>query len=486
MTVDQSVREFRAGRRSFPDLVDALRALGASGDEGRGEVEAGLVGAVEGGLIPGDLANALRASLGMLAPAPSVDDDLDPPTEPRRPTVGQDASSDAAPPPRLPERTPLPRLPEPSAPTEASDASGPLRKKVDEVVLSALASDFHRYRRREAGASSASGGERSQDRQLDAALANFRGARLRRDATKSSEGSARAFDFAALSKEGADKPVAVGSILKNRFVLDREIGRGGMGVVYRAVDRRRLEAMHKQPYVAVKLLIGDVGRSPDALRALEAEARRAQELAHPNIVNTYDFDRDGAHIFIVMELLEGRPLDVVLREHADGLGFEASRTIVEGICAGLAYAHARGVVHCDLKPANVFVEAGGGVKLLDFGIATAGWAGGFDLASLNAYTLAYASPEMLQGEARDPRDDTYALGCLVYVTLTGRHPFDRAAALEARDRALAPKRPLRTPGAAWAALRGALAFERAKRIKNADAFQRQYFKRSWRERLFGG
>ena len=233
---------------------------------------------------------------------------------------------------------------------------------------------------------------------------------MRRDATKSSEGAARPFDFTALAASSADQAVAVGTILKNRFVLDREIGRGGMGVVYRAVDRRRLEAMHKQPYVAVKLLTGDIRRSPDALRALEAEARRAQELAHPHIVNTYDFDRDGSHVFIVMELLEGRTLDAVLREKGEGLGFDASRRIVDGICAGLAYAHQRGVVHCDLKPANIFIEDSGGVKVLDFGIATAGWAGGFDLSSLNAYTVAYASPEALQGEPRDPRDDVYALG----------------------------------------------------------------------------
>jgi serine/threonine protein kinase len=176
-----------------------------------------------------------------------------------------------------------------------------------------------------------------------------------------------------------------------------------------------------------------------------------------------------------MELLRGRPLDTVLRDMTHGLGISESNALVEGICRGLAYAHARGVVHCDLKPANIFLQEGGSVKLLDFGIATAGWAGGFDLSSLNAYTLSYASPEVLEGAPRDPRDDIYALGCLIYVAVTGKHPFDRASALEARERALKPARPLHLPNHSWRALRRALSFDRSKRAKDAAAFRKEYF-----------
>jgi hypothetical protein len=477
LNVEQCFREFRAGRRPFPRLIEALKGVDETGEEGRAEIEACLADLVDRGAFPNDLAITIRATLDMGKPAVNAanQDFLDPPTEPR-PRVSAETSR---PEPRLP----LPRsVIVPADRTSPSDGSAPeppadaFREKIDEVVLSGLASDFRGYRR--AGAEAERSPDKSSDRQLDAALASFRGARIRRDATKSSEGAARPFDFTALAASSADKPVAVGAILKNRFVLDREIGKGGMGVVYRAVDRRRLEAMHNQPYVAVKLLTGDIRRSPDALRALEAEARRAQELSHPHIVNTYDFDRDGSHVFIVMELLEGRTLDTVLRETSEGLGFEASRPIVDGICAGLAYAHDRGVIHCDLKPANIFVENGGGVKVLDFGIATAGWAGGFDLSSLNAYTVAYASPEALRGDPRDPRDDVYALACLVYVALTGSHPFDRASALEARDRGLKPARPARIPGAAWEAVQKGLVFDRANRLKNAAAFRKEYFRRS--------
>jgi hypothetical protein len=477
LNVDQCFREFRAGRRPFPRLIEALKDVEAVGVEGRAEVDACLADLVERGVLPADLATTIRTTLDMGKPAPQAADDdvIDPPTLPKR-SAPQRAS--AAPPVDFPTPQRVSRPPPTAGP--ATPPPDTFREKIDDVVLSALTSGFRGYRRGSGEVDRPA--DKPADRQLDAALASFRGARMRRDATKSSEGAARPFDFAALSSKEAEQPVAVGTILKNRFVLDREIGRGGMGVVYRAVDRRRLEAMHNQPYVAVKLLTGAIRRSPDALRALEAEARRAQELAHPNIVNTYDFDRDGAHVFIVMELLEGRTLDAVLRERGQGLGFEGSRRIVDGICAGLAHAHQRGVVHCDLKPANIFVEDSGGVKVLDFGIATANWAGGFDLASLNAYTVAYASPEALQGEPRDPRDDIYSLSCLVYITLTGSHPFGRASALEARKSGARPARPAQTPGPAWSTLQKGLAFERGKRQKDAAAFHAEYSRRGLFER----
>jgi predicted Ser/Thr protein kinase len=470
VNVARIFRDFLSGRRPFEALMDELRAVDGSSPDGRAQIEDSLIELVNTGALPGDLAALIRGALGPDRPPRAVDV-LDPPTERRM------APRDA------PKLAPAPQAPLPSAPPPAGTPlpamplPDPYRHKVDEVVLAALASDFRNFKRREGAAPPDA--QKASDRQLDAALADFRGARLRRDAAKASEGEARSFDYAALATSGQERTIGVGTILKDRFVLDREIGRGGMGVVYRAVDRRRLEAMHQQPYVAVKLLTGDIRRDPDALRALEAEARRAQELAHPHIVTTYDFDRDGQHIFIVMELLQGNPLDVLLKQRETGLGFEGSRTLVEGICSGLAHAHAYGVVHCDLKPGNIFVQDNGGAKILDFGIATAGRTGGFDLSSLNAYTVAYASPEVLLGQPRDPRDDIYALGCLIYVLVTGKHPYDRLTALEARERDLRPRRPDQFPGPAWRALRRALSFQAALRPKNAEAFRHDYFHRGY-------
>ena len=503
MTVDQLFREFLTGRRNFGALGEDLKTLAAGSASGRNAVDDVMNDLVNAGRLPKDLAQILKASLAS-SPASSAADPgwLDPPTETRsaaapaaaRPVGGQHplplpgpypaaampveaVARAAASPIGTPRPSPL------LGPAASADVPvppvGTLQAQVDDVVLSNLASDFQSYRTRRRGKTDAADG--AQDRLLDSALQSFRGMRLRRDAAKASEGSGRAFAMTEDTASRDAQPARVGTILKDRFVLDREIGRGGMGVVYRAVDRRRLEASHQQPYVAVKLLSSEIRRNPETLRALEAEARRVQDLAHPNIVTIFDFDRDGQTLFVVMELLQGRPLDVVLDEAgASGIGFEHSRSLVEDMCRGLAHAHRRGVIHCDLKPANVFVLETGAVKLLDFGLAIASRGGTFEPTLLEGYTLAYASPEILEGAPRHPADDVYALGCIVHLLLTGRHPFDRSSALDARDKGLRPVRPHRIPRPAWEALRRALSFERGTRPADAEAFGAAYFSKGLR------
>src|SRR5690606_619510 len=148
----------------------------------------------------------------------------------------------------------------------------------------------------------------------------------------------------------------------------------------------------------------DFKRHPESLKALQREARKAQNLAHPNIVTVYDFDRDGANVFMVMELLEGEPLDRFIRRHASGLPFSEALPITAALCRSLGYAHRHGSVHSALKPGNAFVTRSGAIKVLDFGIARAAKhqdedASGdqtlFDAGTLGALTPAYASCEML-------------------------------------------------------------------------------------------
>jgi len=266
-----------------------------------------------------------------------------------------------------------------------------------------------------------------------------------------------------------------GSILKDRYVLETVIGRGGMGVVFKAKDLRREEAQDRNPYIAVKILNDEFRRHPESLKALQRESRKAQDLAHPNIVTVFDFDRDGATVFMTMEFLEGRPLDIYTKDATfEGMPLSEAYPLIAGLGGALGYAHDKGIVHSDLKPANAFLTKAGVIKVFDFGIARAAKLPGdksgemtlFDPGSLGALTPAYASCEMLDGEEPDARDDIYALACIAYEMLTGRHPFDKRSAAEARDKGLTLKPINGLSRRNWRGLQRGLAFRRDDRSPN--------------------
>ena len=269
----------------------------------------------------------------------------------------------------------------------------------------------------------------------------------------------------------------VGDVLKDRFVLEAILGAGGMGVVFKALDLRKKEASDKDPYVAIKVLNPVFGDNRMSLIALQRETKRAQALSHPNIINVFDFDRDGAHVFMSMEFLNGRPLNQLIRELPEGgLSFAKAWPIVEGMADALAYAHKRQIVHSDFKPGNVFVDENEEVKVLDFGIACAvghsekGDTTVFNARDLGALTPAYASLEMLEGEDPDPRDDIYALACVTYELLTGKHPFGKLSAQKASELGLKPKPVPGLSSRRWKALQWALALKREDRIPSVGAF----------------
>ena len=144
-------------------------------------------------------------------------------------------------------------------------------------------------------------------------------------------------------------PLQPGSVIKQRFVLESMLGKGGMGLVFGAIDRRKQEARDPNPYVALKVLNADFQRHPQSFMALQREARKAQTLAHPNVVTVFDFDRDGDDVYMTMELLTGRTLESIVRDaRGKGNGAEVSLPIIRGIAEGLAYAHRKGIVHSDL------------------------------------------------------------------------------------------------------------------------------------------
>lgn len=285
-----------------------------------------------------------------------------------------------------------------------------------------------------------------------------------------------AWDTAERLSEVAS-PLFMGSVLRERFELVQELGRGGMGIVYRAFDRRRADL--REPYVAIKVLNEEFKRHPLAVRALQRESRKAQKLAHPNIVAVHDFDRDGGNVYMVMELLSGHSLDEVIRSHGKrGVPLSRALAIIEALGSALSHAHELEIIHSDFKPSNAFLTAQGKVKVLDFGIARAAPSRFemsekttlFDAGKLGALSAAYASPEMLRGEEPDIRDDVYALACVAYELLTGVHPFKRIDALKASESRLRPARIRSLSRAQWRALKQALAFERSERTASVENF----------------
>jgi serine/threonine-protein kinase len=206
-------------------------------------------------------------------------------------------------------------------------------------------------------------------------------------------------------------------VLNGRYRLDELIGEGGMAVVYRAYD-----LVLNRP-VAVKILRAQYGSDANFLRRFEREAQAAARLAHPNIVNVYDVGRDNALYYIVMEYVRGQTLKELILEHAP-FRIDQAAYIVRQVAAALDYAHQHGLVHRDVKPQNILVDAQGVVKVTDFGIAKGMTDASLTEAGIGMGTVHYVSPEQARGEGATPASDIYALGVVLYEMLTARLPFD--------------------------------------------------------------
>ena len=215
-------------------------------------------------------------------------------------------------------------------------------------------------------------------------------------------------------------PEAIG-----RYAVSAELGRGGMGIVYRGRDRELKRD------VAIKLVLDPTRVGEDELRRFRREASAAARLKHPGIVAVHEVGEDEGRPFLVLELVEGRNLEELLR--AEQVDHRRAAELVRGVAEALAHAHAQGVVHRDVKPENVLVDASGRPRLTDFGLAR-------DVVASAALTVsgqvmgtpAYMAPEQARGDARahGPGTDVYALGGLLYRALAGRPPF-AAPSLEA-------------------------------------------------------
>ena len=272
-----------------------------------------------------------------------------------------------------------------------------------------------------------------------------------------------------------------GLIIRDNYRLEEEVGEGGMGVVWKAVDLIQEAGQARDSHVAIKFFSQDFKQHPDALKALVREFHRYKKLNHPNIVKAHGLDRVGTTFFLVMEFLKGIPLNEFIKTHKQGLSLKEAEPIIKNMGHALAHAHQEGIAHLDFKPANVFYDPETKIaKVIDFGIArplkqSERDETRFDPGTLGALTDAYASNEMQLNLDPDPRDDIYGLACVSYELLSGKHPFNRKKATTAEYEKLTPK-PIKglTKKQNKALLHG-LAFQRKKRTLTVTQFLAELF-----------
>lgn len=207
--------------------------------------------------------------------------------------------------------------------------------------------------------------------------------------------------------------------LKQRYECLGELGRGGMGVVYRVRDRETSEL------IALKVLRPEIAANAEMNERFRTELRLARQITHKNVCRIYDLNRFGDVACISMELVKGESLRAVL-ERFTTLSTKAATRVVTQVCEAMLEAHRLGIVHRDLKPENVMIDAEGSVKVMDFGIAISAGSHDGEVSG----TPAYMSPEQIEGKPTDPRSDVYAIGLLLYECLTGWLPFEGATARE--------------------------------------------------------
>jgi len=259
-----------------------------------------------------------------------------------------------------------------------------------------------------------------------------------------------------------------GERLDDKYLIERLLGQGGMGAVYKATHLGTTRA------VAIKIIRPQLSSNEEFVERFRREASSAAGLQHPNVVAVYDRGEFDGTYYIAMEYLEGRSLKTIVQQEAP-LDTDRAIDLTIQVLRAARFAHRRGIIHRDLKPHNVIVDADGRAKVTDFGIARAGASDMTQTGSIMG-TAQYLSPEQAQGHAVSAASDIYSIGIMLYELLTGRVPFEGESAVtvalkQVNERPTPPSvyNPAVTPELEEAVMR-ALEKDPARRYPDADAF----------------
>ena len=208
-----------------------------------------------------------------------------------------------------------------------------------------------------------------------------------------------------------------GATFADRYEIIEELGKGGMGKVYRVEDKKIKEE------VALKLIKPEIALDKKTLERFSNELKIARKIVHKNVGRMYELMEDKGTHFITMEYVEGQDLKRLIRQTGQ-LAVGTTISIAKQVCEGLSEAHRLGVVHRDLKPSNIMIDKDGNVRIMDFGIAHSLKTKGITGAGVMIGTPEYMSPEQAEAKGVDHRSDIYSLGVILYEMLTGQLPFE--------------------------------------------------------------